>query len=135
MSRREIAASARVVDEQAEAGDAVARGCLLEAADELAEMALDIVGELQMQGLDFPMIAVGSVAQNSRLWWERICERVRAVAPQVRPVIPQVRPVIGAALLAMQKLEVPWTPELLATIRETQAPFLQTLELTGSRPC
>jgi len=134
LSRRDIAAVARVVDQQAELGDEIAARCLRDAADELAEIALDIIGELHMQGLNFPMIAVGSVAQRSRLWWERLCERVGAEAPQVRPLIPQVRPVVGGALLALRELGVDWTPELLTRIRETQEPFLQALE-TGSGPC
>lgn len=134
LSRRDIAAAARVVNEQAEQGDAVALGCVLAAADELAEIALDIVVGLQMQELDFPMIAVGSVAQRSRLWWERLSQRVREVAPRVRPLVPQVRPVVGGALLALRELGVEWTPELLSKIRETQEPFLQALE-TGSGPC
>jgi len=124
LSRREIAAAARVVDEQAEAGDRVAVGCLRGAADELAELALDVVNELKLHALAFPMIAIGSVAQKSRLWWERLCERVLAVAPQAEPIIPQVRPVIGAALLAMKHEGIEWTPAVMARIVATQAPFL-----------
>lgn len=135
LSRRDIAAVARVVNEQAELGDEVALKCLHDAADELADLATDIIEQLGMQGLDFPLIAVGSVAQRSRLWWERMCERVRAVAPQVRPLIPQVRPVIGGALIALKELGVEWTPELLANIRATQEPFLHNLEESGTKPC
>lgn len=135
LSRRDIAAVARVVNEQAELGDQVAQRCLRDAADELAEIAIDIVEQLGMQELDFPLIAVGSVAQKSRLWWERMCERVSAVAPHVRPLIPQVRPVIGGALLALKELGIPWTPELLANIRTTQEPFLHNLENSGAKPC
>lgn len=127
LSRREVAAAARVVDEQAEAGDRVAIGCLRGAADELAAPALDVINELKMHDLAFPMIAIGSVAQKSRLWWERLCERVLAVAPRAEPIIPQVRPVIGAALLAMKHEGIAWTPELLARIVATQAPFLARL--------
>lgn len=128
LSRREVAAVARVVNEQAELGDQVAIRCLRRAADELADVALDVIGELEMHHLDFPLIAVGSVAQKSRLWWERMCERVQAVAPCVRPVIPRVRPVIGGALLALKALGVPWTPELLERILETQVPFVEAVE-------
>ncbi len=124
LSRREIAAAARTVDEQAEAGDRVATDCLRTAADELAALALDVIGELHMQELTFPMIAIGSVAQKSRLWWERLCERVLCVAPHAEPIIPPVRPVIGAALLGMKRLRIGWTPELVARIVETQRPFL-----------
>ena len=135
LSRRDIAALARVVNEQAELGDQVSLGCLQAAADDLAEIAIDIINELQMQALDFPMIAVGSVAQRSRLWWGRLCERIEAVAPNVRPLIPEVRPVIGGALLALKELGVEWTPQLLANIRATQEPFLHNLEESGTKPC
>jgi N-acetylglucosamine kinase-like BadF-type ATPase len=133
LSRREVARVARVVNQQAELGDRIAVLCLREAADELAELALDVISELQMQSLAFAMIAVGSVAQGSRLWWERMCERVQAVAPRVRPIIPQVRPVIGGALLALKELGVDWTPELLERIIDTQAPFLAAIEESASR--
>lgn len=128
LSRREIAAAARVVDEQAEAGDRVAVGCLQGAADELAALALDVVSELSMQELEFPMIGVGSVAQKSRLWWARLCERVLAVAPHAQPIIPRVRPVIGAALLAMKQAGIAWTEELIERIIETQTPFLANID-------
>ena len=77
ISRREVAAAARMVDQHAEAGDEVARGCLTRAADELAGLLVDAIRELGMAELDFAMIGVGSVAQKSRIWWQRICERVR----------------------------------------------------------
>jgi N-acetylglucosamine kinase-like BadF-type ATPase len=128
LARREIAAVSRVVNEQAEAGDRVAIGCLRGAADELAALALDVINELKQRDMAFPMIGVGSVAQGSRLWWARLCERVREAAPQVEPIIPQVRPVIGAALLGFKRLGIEWTPELIGRIVETQAPFLSALE-------
>lgn len=128
LSRREIAAAARIVDREAEAGDRVARGCLLGAADELAALAHDAVTELNLQEVPFPMIAVGSVASRSRLWWEHFIARVREVAPRVEPILPRVRPVIGGALLGLREMGVAWTPELIERIIETQEPYLEALE-------
>lgn len=128
LSRREIAMSARVVDEQAEAGDRVALAVLQGAADELARLALDVINELQMHDLAFPLIANGSVAQKSRLWWERLCERVLATAPQAQPLVPRIKPVIGGALLALQAMGIEWTEQLLETIEQTQEPHLQRIE-------
>ena len=119
MSRREIATIAQVVDAEAEGGDAVAAKCLREAADELAELAADAVDELEMQELSFPVIAIGSVAQRSRMWWERMCGRVKGVAPRARPVIPPVQPAVGAALLALRDMGVEWGPDLVKRILET----------------
>lgn len=128
LSRREVAAAARIVDREAEAGDRVALGCLLGAADELAVLAHDAVTELQLEDVAFPMIGVGSVASKSRLWWERFTTRVREVAPRVEPILPRVRPVVGGALLALREMGVSWTPELIEHIVATQAPFLEAIE-------
>lgn len=128
LSRREIAAAARIVDREAEAGDRVATNCLLGAADELATLAHDAITELALQDVAFPMIGVGSVASKSRLWWQRFCDRVHEIAPAAEPILPRVRPVVGGALLALREMGVAWTPELLDRIIATQEPHLQAIE-------
>jgi N-acetylglucosamine kinase-like BadF-type ATPase len=127
LSRREIAMAAEAVNEQAEAGDRVALAVLQGAADELATLAVDIVNELQMHSLPFPLIANGSVAQKSRLWWQRFTERVLAAAPRAQPVVPDFKPVVGGALLALQAMGVEWSEQLLQTIEHTQRPYLENM--------
>jgi hypothetical protein len=51
----------------------------------------------------------------------------RGTAPDIRPVQPKVRPVVGACLMGLKALEVPWTEALLERIIETQEPFLARL--------
>ncbi len=128
LSRREIAAASRVVDAEAEAGDTVARDCLLGAADELAVLAYDVINELHLREETFPVIGVGSVAQKSRLWWERLCSRIQELAPGAEPLLPRVKPVVGGALLALKEMGVEWTPELLERIIATQGPYLQAVD-------
>jgi N-acetylglucosamine kinase len=111
--RRQIAALAEVVDAEAEAGDRVARECVHRAAEELAEIACEAIEELGMGSLEFPAIAIGGVAQRSKLWWERMCDRLRERAPGVRPVIPPLPPAVGAALLALREMGVAWTAEVV----------------------
>jgi len=121
MGRRQIASLARVVNREAEAGDRVARECLERAADELGALGADMLAELGMCDLSFPVIAIGSVAQRSAIWWQRVCRRLAEAAPGTRPVIPQLQPAVGAALLALREMGVPWTPALIARLVETQA--------------
>ena len=128
LSRRKTAALAKVVNREAEVGDAVAIRCLQRAADDLAELAEDLIHELAMEEEAFPVIASGSVAQQSRAWWEHICRRIAAVAPRSRPVIPRVRPVVGAAMIALRAMGVQWTPALMDRIVETQCPLLEAAE-------
>jgi N-acetylglucosamine kinase-like BadF-type ATPase len=119
INRRQIAALARAVDAEAEAGDRVAADCLRRAADELAENAVDVVEELGLAGLELPVIASGGVAQSCRIWWDRVCQRLSAVAADMRPVIPPVAPAVGAALLALEQMGVSWSPDVIGRARET----------------
>lgn len=117
--RRQIAALAEVVDAEAEAGDRVAVECVHRAAEELAEIGCEAIEELGMGSLQFPAIAIGGVAQRSRLWWERMCDRLRERAPGVRPVIPPLPPAVGAALLALREMGVAWTAEVVGRATES----------------
>jgi N-acetylmuramic acid 6-phosphate etherase len=121
INRRRIAHIARTVDEEAERGDRIAIGCLEKAADELADTAVEMVEELGMADLAFPVIPIGSVARGSRLWWQRILARLHAIAPPADPLIPTLPPAAGAALLALRELGVEWTAEVIARMRETSA--------------
>jgi N-acetylglucosamine kinase-like BadF-type ATPase len=119
ISRREIAALAKTVDAEASAGDRISIDCLHRAADELAELAIDVINELGLADLSFPAIRIGGVARHCRPWWDRVCHHLLAVAPDVRPVIPAVAPAVGAALLAMRHMGVPWTRDVIGRARET----------------
>lgn len=124
MNRRRIASLARTVNQEAEAGDEIARRCVLDAADALADFAVEVLEQVGVNDEQLPVIASGSVAQNSRLWWERMCERIREVAPRMKPIIPRVRPAVGAALTALREMGVEVTPQLVDRIVETQqAPY------------
>jgi N-acetylglucosamine kinase-like BadF-type ATPase len=119
IGRRQIAALASTVDAAAEGGDRVAVSCLELAADELAEVAFDVTRELEMESLPCPVIRIGGVARNSRIWWERLKQRLSEIAPDMRPITPAVAPAVGAALLALRQMGVQWTPDLLARASET----------------
>jgi N-acetylglucosamine kinase len=130
LDRRQIASLARVVDEQAEAGDRVAAEILRQAADDLFTLVRDMVQEMGLAEQEFPLVAAGSVAMKSRLWWERMSERVAEIAPRARPVTPRLMMAVGSALLTLRRMGVEWTPELLANLERTQNEFLQRLSLT-----
>jgi len=119
ITRRRIATVARAVDEQAEAGDRIATDILQHAADELADTAVDLIGELQMGELEFPLVLIGGVAHGSRMWRERLLARLASVAPHARPLLPQIPPAAGAALLALRGMGVEWSAEVIAHITET----------------
>jgi len=128
LNRRRIASLARVVDREAEAGDAIAAGCLRDAADDLADMAVGMIRESGVEDAGLPVIASGSVAQKSRLWWRHMCGRLAEVAPGIEPIIPRVPPAVGAALLALGAMGVEVTPALIERIVATQDQHLRAAE-------
>ncbi len=123
LERRQIASLARVVDEQAEQGDAVSAQILQQAADALFSLVRDMIQEMGLAEQEFPLVGAGSVAVRSRIWWERMRERVAEVAPRGRMIRPRLAMVAGAALLALRRMGVTWTPELLARLERTQEEF------------
>ena len=128
MDRRRIASLARVVDEQAQAGDRVAAAILRQTADDLFALVRDMVEVRDLAEQEFPLVAAGSVAMKSRLWWERMCARVAEIAPRARPVTPRLLMAVGGALVALRRMGVEWTPEVLENLERTQAEFLARLE-------
>lgn len=103
--RAVIASLARIVDEQARAGDAVARGILHDAATAMAETILCVIEQAGFLGDGpCPLIAHGSVAQRSTIFWEHLCARVCAYAPNVVPMLSPFPPVVGAGLIVLRRL-------------------------------
>lgn len=102
--RGELAALALLVDQEAEKGDGICRAILEQAALAISETVRDTVWALDMTEGEYPMIATGSVATNSRIYWEHMCECVRGFAPGLRPIVPDLPPVFGVALVAHNRL-------------------------------
>lgn len=102
--RTDIACFARLVDEEARAGDRIAIDILHRAADDLAETVWDAVDRLAIAGDDYPLIGLGSIALKSTIFWERLCGRVRDFAPRFRYLQPALPPVVGLALIVLQRI-------------------------------
>ena len=120
IGRSRIASVAKAVIRAAEDGDAVARKIILQAADDISDVLTDVVHRLSLEDCDWPMVASGGIAQNCEMYWARVCERAHAIAPNLRPIRPKIRPCVGAALLALREMGVPWSQGLIRRIEETQ---------------
>ena len=105
--RAEIAALAGLVDGEARAGDAVSRGILADAADDIGELVWDMWDALSIGADPLPLVGVGGVISGSALYWTLICDRVRAFAPDLRPIRITQPSVLGFVLLAAQELALP----------------------------
>lgn len=99
MEPREIAALSRIAYQVAEAGDEVARGIFLVAADELAESVVAAIRQLEFDAPEIVVSYQGSVLESCHLLRERFIERLRETDPRVNVVKPEFEPVFGAYLL------------------------------------
>lgn len=102
--RSEIASLAQIVNEHAEAGDAVASRVLREAADAIAETLHDVVDRLDLREAALPLIAAGNVARRSRIYWRRVCEHALRLAPRLTPTAPAHQEVVGSILAAAKHI-------------------------------
>jgi N-acetylglucosamine kinase-like BadF-type ATPase len=100
----EIASLAELVDEAAQAGDAVARGILTEAGRELGRLAVSVIDKLNLQGTEFLIACVGSVFRSGEIVLEPLRQAVLAVAPRAEIGPALHSPAIGAARLAQRAM-------------------------------
>lgn len=52
----------------------------------------------------YPLIGSGSVAMHSDIFWDALCARLRAYRPNLQPMRMPAAPVIGAALIALRRI-------------------------------
>lgn len=111
--RAEFASLARIVDEEARAGDAIAMDILQKQAEELAGTIYDAIQSHGVPGDEVALIGTGGVIANSDIYWDHLCSYVADFAPNLKPVRLQLPSVLGVAVAAMKKTN----PEI-ATVRE-----------------
>ena len=100
--RSVIASLARIVDQEARAGDAVAVRILEQAATEMAETVRDVVDHLGMASERYVVVGAGSVATRSDIYWHRLSREIKAICPLLEPVRIPYPPVVGIALATLQ---------------------------------
>lgn len=96
----QIAALFPVVQQQALAADAVARGLCRGAADDLAELALTMLKQLGRQGQAVRVICSGGIFKSSPFIRRAFVRRVHQSVPRARISLLRREPVMGALLLA-----------------------------------
>ena len=102
--RSEIASLARIVNEEASAGDRVAGEILCTAAAELAATAYDVVDNLGMTQEEYPLVGTGSIAVKSSIYWDHFCMLVREFAPNLQAVKSDLPAAVGVVLSALQRM-------------------------------
>jgi N-acetylglucosamine kinase-like BadF-type ATPase len=102
LTAQNIAALFPLVQQEAHAGDGVARQLCQEAAGHLAELATTIISRLRWRRRAVPVICSGGIFRSSALVRRAFAQRVHKNAPRARIRLLQSEPVEGALLLARQ---------------------------------
>jgi len=98
--RQTIAGLAEVVTAQAQAGDAVARHIVEQAAGDLASMVRAVAKRLDLAQHPFPLACAGGVLVRSDLVADRLLLRLDQLGLQASPIVTLPDPVAGALRLA-----------------------------------
>jgi N-acetylglucosamine kinase-like BadF-type ATPase len=107
LNAQTIASLFRVVQQQASAGDAVARGLCRDAAGHLAELATTILSRLGWRRRPVPVVCSGGIFRSSALIRRSFSQRIHEHAPKAKIALLQREPVEGALILARQLLRPP----------------------------
>jgi N-acetylglucosamine kinase-like BadF-type ATPase len=100
--RAAIADLARIVNEEAENGDRVARAILEEAASALAETVYDAYDSQHLNGCGYSLVGTGGVIERSDIYWQGLCRRVAEFAPDLTLTRADLPHVVGTALAQLQ---------------------------------
>ena len=99
LAKGEIAAFAIETARVAYAGDAVARGLYVRAADEIARQIAAVVEQTGLVD-EFPVGLIGSAFKAGELFVRPLTDAVRKFAPQAQVAVVEMAPVGGCVLLA-----------------------------------
>lgn len=135
ITRAQIASVARVVIEQAEAGDAVALRELEASAAALAETAALVIDKAGIAGQGYPLIGMAGVIQSAPFYWRMLSTKILATDPTLVPEVVPFRMAVGAALVGMKYAGLEVTEQMRARIRETQTRFPSATVHTESQQC
>lgn len=120
LGRREIAALARVVAEQAHQGDEVAAAVLRGAAHELALMACALIRRLSLEQEEFGVLTFGSVFKAGAPLLEPFTAEVGAVAPRAQVIAARREPVLGCLAAALRHAGIQVEDELLRRLEQAR---------------
>lgn len=99
--RHRVAGLGAAVHAAADAGDAVARAILDDAAAELLQAAASVTARLGMRGGAFPFVLAGGMFHGLPLLREAVLQRLSDVAPHCHPQLLTQEPALGAVRLAI----------------------------------
>jgi N-acetylglucosamine kinase-like BadF-type ATPase len=109
--------------EASQAGDEVARNLIVKLGEEVGVTANALIRRLSLENEDVEVVLAGSVFKGrGTLLFDTVTRVVQEEAPNVRIVMPKYEPVVGAALLAIEVMNIvvneSFTSQLESTLQD-----------------
>ncbi len=112
-----FAGIAKLVTDEAQAGDLVSKRILVEGATGLAELVQQVAQRL-FPDQECEIAVVGGVGRSGMPYQPLIETAITAAVPLARLCNPELPPVAGSVLRAFEIAGIPTTPEIIARLRE-----------------
>jgi N-acetylglucosamine kinase-like BadF-type ATPase len=114
---------ARVLLDEAQAGDATAQRIVREHGAALGDYALVAARRVGIEAMPFTLVLAGGVLRHpSKLLNRAIVDRVKAASPGVRAVASRFEPAVGALFMALEAVGVNVNRSLMARTRASLPP-------------
>lgn len=114
--------------EATEAGDGPARELVIRMGVEVGVTARALIRRLGLQQTDVEVILAGSVFKGKgRLLLDTVTQEVHREAPMAKILRPRYEPVVGAALIALEAMEVVIDEQIRSRLDETLPQELMTI--------
>lgn len=116
----QIRTLARVVLDEAQAGDPAARQIVTDHGRLLGDYALAAARQVGIASTPFNLILAGGVLRHpTPLLADTLITRVREQSPDARPLTSRFEPAVGAVLLALESASIPIDDTVIAAITAT----------------
>jgi N-acetylglucosamine kinase-like BadF-type ATPase len=122
--RSVIAGLAKIVDEEARSGDAIAVSILRSAANDIADILRTVLEILKMEQGKYKMVGTGSVIKSD-IYWDHLCLKARVFAPALEPVRPALPPVLGVAFAGLRRFQPESYGLVSAKLTEQYAEYIK----------
>jgi len=114
----------RILLDEAEAGDRIARQVVQEQGYALGNFVVVAARKVGLEGMPFSLVLAGGVLRHpSTILAEAIIDRVKLFSPEIRPIRSRFEPIIGVLFSALEDAHVNVDDQLLERLIPTLPAF------------
>ena len=114
-----ISSLAPLIVEAAREGDFVSKKILGDAVEELSSAAIALIRKLNMAGERFELALMGGLFKVRDLITRPIQKKIKEFAPECKIITPKFKPAVGAALMALEQINIEIDKRVLQAIEAT----------------